>query len=55
MRRGRLGDVKGIPGGGCLTGLLATARNVGETRVGTCTAVTAISGDECSAAFDGAS
>jgi hypothetical protein len=55
MRSGRLGDVKGMLGGGCLTRSLATARNVGETRTGMCTTVNAISGDECSAAFDGAS
>ncbi len=55
MRSGRLGNVKGMPGGGCLTKSLATARNVGETRTGMCKTVNAISGDECSAAFDGAS
>jgi hypothetical protein len=55
MRRGRLGDVKGIPGGGCLTRSLPIPRNVGDTRMGMCTTVNAISGDKCSAAFDGAS
>lgn len=55
MRSGRPGDVKGTPGGGCLARSPATARNVGETRMGMCTTVNAISGDECSGAFDGAS
>src|SRR5512143_3080897 len=55
MRRGRLGDVRGMPGGGCLTRSLATARNVGETRGGTCSTANGTSGDECSPTFDGAS
>jgi hypothetical protein len=55
MRSGRPGDVKGMPGGGCLTRSLAFARNVREARIGMCTTVNAISGDECSSAFDGAS
>ena len=55
MRSGRVRDLKGMPGGGCLTSSLALARNVGETRMGTCTTANAISGDACSADFDGAS
>ena len=54
MRSGRLEDVRRMPGGGCLTGSPA-ARNAGETMLGMFTTVSAISGEECTAAFDGAS